>query len=180
MAVSEAAVIMIVKETQEPTYTTAEIARISGFSLRQLDYWARIGMITPRFRQAQGSGSRRLYTVEDFVQLNIVRQLKKYNWSTQKIRKAIETLKDVMDDANPLRNAILVHGGGTIFALSKTREGERILIDALSTTRQQVMSFVLETLLEEAKRIRLVPEMNKPASVDDIAVRLTRAGGKES
>jgi DNA-binding transcriptional MerR regulator len=158
---------------QEPTYTTAEIARITGFSLRQLDYWARIDMITPCFQRARGSGSRRLYTVEDLVQLNIVRQLKKYNWSTQKIRKAIETLKDIMDDANPLRNAILVHGGGTIFALSKTKEGERILIDALSTTRQQIMSFVLETLLEEAKSIHLALDMNESASVDDIPVKLT-------
>ncbi len=161
------------KEMQEPTYTTAEIARITGFSLRQLDYWARIEMITPGFQLARGSGSRRLYTVEDLVQLNIVRQLKKYNWSTQKIHKAIETLKDVMDDANPLRNAILIHGGGTIFALSKTKEGERILIDALSTTRQQVMSFVLETLLEEVTSMHLAPNMNEAASVDDIPAKLT-------
>ncbi len=171
---------MIVKETQEPTYTTAEIAHITGFSLRQLDYWARIGMITPRFQCARGSGSRRLYTIEDLVQLNIVRQLKRYNWSTQKIRKAIETLKDVMDDANPLRNAILVHGGGTIFALSKTKRGERILIDALSTTRQQVMSFVLETLLEEARSIHVAPDANEPARVDHISMRPTQTGGEES
>jgi hypothetical protein len=105
--------------------------------------------------------------------LNIVCQLKKYNWSTQKIRKAIETLKDIMNDANPLRNAILVHEGGIIFALSKTKEREHILIDALSTTRQQVMSFVLETLLEKVKSIHLVPDMNGSTSVDDIPVKLT-------
>src|SRR6266567_5637943 len=152
---------------QELVYTTTEVAHITGFTLRQLDYWAREKMIMPSFQQAHGSGSRRLYTVEDLVQLNIVRQLKKYNWSTQKIHKAIETLKDVMDDANPLRNAILIHGGGTIFALSKTKEGERILIDALSTTRQQVMSFVLETLLEEIKSASLISSKDTPVSVED-------------
>ncbi len=67
-----------------------------------------------------------------------------------------------MNDANPLRNAILVHGKGTIFALSKTREGERILIDALSTTGQQVMSFVLETLLEEIERTASASGMDIP------------------
>ena len=150
---------------QEPVYTTTEVAHITGFSLRQLDYWARKKMIMPSFQQAHGSGSRRLYTVEDLVQLNIVRQLKKNNWSTQKIHKAIETLKDIMIDANPLRNAILVHGKGTIFALSKTREGERILIDALSTTGQQVMSFVLETLLEEIKSTTPVMDIDIPVEV---------------
>lgn len=161
------------KEMQEPTYTTAEMARVTGFSLRQLDYWARIGMIIPSFQQAQGSGSCRLYTTEDLVQLNIVRQLKKHHWSTQKIHKAIETLKDVMGDANPLRNAILLHGEGTIFALSKTREGERILIDALSTTGQQVMNFVLEALLEEAKNTHFASNVNEPANMDNVPAELT-------
>jgi len=155
---------------QEPVYTTTEVAYITGFSLRQLDYWAREKMIMPSFQQAHGSGSRRLYTIDDLVQLNIVRQLKKHNWSTQKIHKAIETLKDIMNDANPLRNAILVHGKGTIFALSKTREGERILVDALSTTGQQVMSFVLETLLEEIKSTAL--DIVTP-------VEVTKTGGRE-
>lgn len=136
---------------EEILYTTAEISQITGFSLRQLDYWARESIVVPSFRQAHGSGTRRLYTVEDLIQLNIIRQLKKHNWSMQKIHKAIEKTRDIMNDSNPLRNAILIHGKETILALSKTREGERILIDALSATGQQVMSFVLETLLEEIK-----------------------------
>src|SRR5258706_2719509 len=158
---------------QEPVYTTTEVAHITGFSLRQLDYWARKKIIVPGFQQAQGSGSRRLYTVEDLVQLNIVRQLKKHNWSTQNIHKAIETLKDIMNDANPLRNAILVHGKGTIFALSKTREGERILIDALRTTGRQVMTFVLEYLLAEMNTTT-----NSAMSID-ARVDVARTGGME-
>ncbi|HEY1248499.1 MAG TPA: hypothetical protein VGE97_05905 [Nitrososphaera sp.] len=74
-----------------------------------------------------------------------------------------------MDDANPLRNALL-HGGRTLFALNKTKEEERILIDALSTTRQQVMNFVLEPLLEEAKSMRLALDRNEPASADNVSV----------
>jgi DNA-binding transcriptional MerR regulator len=163
---------------QEQVYTTTEVAQITGFTLRQLDYWAREKMIMPSFRQAHGSGSRRLYTVEDLVQLNIVRQLKKHNWSTQKIHKAIETLKDIMNNANPLRNAILVHGKGTIFALSKTREGERILVDALSTTGQQVMSFVLETLLEEIKSTTPALGIDTPTRAGDAPVEVAQTRGR--
>jgi DNA-binding transcriptional MerR regulator len=170
---------MIIHNMQESVYTTTEVAEITGFSLRQLDYWAREKMIMPSFQQAHGSGSRRLYTVEDLVQLNIVRQLKKHNWSTQKIHKAIETLKDIMNDTNPLRNAILIHGKGTIFALSKTREGERILIDALSTTGQQVMSFVLETLLEEIKSTTSALGIDKPIDADNAPIEVAQAGGRE-
>ena len=77
-----------------------------------------------------------------------------------------------MNDTNPLRNAILVHGKGTIFALSKTKEGERILTDALSTTGQQVMSFVLETLQEEIKSMPPAMSIDKP-------VEVARTGGRE-
>src|SRR5260221_898724 len=164
---------------EESAYTTNEVAEITGFSLRQLDYWAREKMIMPSFQQAHGSGSRRLYTVEDLVQLNIEQQVKNLNWSTKKIHKAIETLKDIMNDANPLRNAILIHGKGTIFALSKTREGERILIDALSTTGQQVMSFVLETLLEEIKSTTSALGIDKPIDADDTPVEVAQMGGRE-
>ena len=164
---------------QESVYTTTEVAEITGFSLRQLDYWAREKMIIPSFQQAHGSGSRRLYTVEDLVQLNIVRQLKKHNWSTQKIHQAIETLKEIMNDSNPLRNAILIHGKGTIFALSKTREGERILIDALSTTGQQIMSFALETLLEEIKSTASASGIDKPIYADEALVEVVQMRGRE-
>jgi len=160
---------------QETVYTTTEVAHMTGFTLRQLDYWARQKIIMPGFQQACGSGSRRLYTVEDLVQLNIVRQLKKHNWSTQKIHKAIEILKDIINDDNPLRNAILIHGKGTIFALSKTREGERILTDALNTTGQQIMSFVLETLLEEAKCVSPISSID-PTDPDREAATI---GGKD-
>jgi DNA-binding transcriptional MerR regulator len=137
----------------ERVFYTTEVARITGFSLRQLDYWAREGIIVPSFKQAAGSGSRRLYTLDDLLRLNFVRQLKKYHWSTQKIHKAITTLQDVMNDPNPLKSAILIHGKGTILALSKTQAGEKILIDALSTSGQLVMNFVLEALIEETQRV---------------------------
>jgi|SRR5579875_317594 DNA-binding transcriptional MerR regulator len=165
---------------QDLIYTTTEVANITGFSVRQLDYWARKGTIIPSFQQAHGSGSRRLYTVEDLIQLNIVRQLKKHNWSTQKIHKAIEILKDIMDDPNLLRNAILIHGKGTIFALSKTREGERILIDALSTTGQQIMSFVLESQLEEIRNTTEALNLTTPACMDNGFAQAAQTGGKES
>lgn len=157
-------------------YTTTEIASLSGFSVRQLDYWARKRLIVPGFQQAHGSGSRRLYTADDLVQLHFIRQLKKYGWSTQKIRKAIITLIQVMNDPNPLKSAILIHGKGTIFALSKTREGERILIDALNASGQQVMNFVLETLIEETLRIARVVTPEK-GSVEKVKSEEIQAGG---
>lgn len=134
-------------------FTTVEVAQATGFSIRQLDYWAQHGLFIPGRQQSHGPGTRKLYTVEDLVQLQFIRQLKCYGWSTQKIWKAVNTLRVIMDDPDPLKNAVLVHGKGTLIALCKTKKGERILLDALNSGGQQVMGIVLEMLIEEAQQI---------------------------
>lgn len=133
-------------------YTTAEIARITGFSMRQLDYWARQILIKPSIQQAHGSGTRRLYSLDDLLQLRFIHKLKSQGCSMQKIRMAINTLRVIMNDPNPLRNAVVIHNRGMILALCKTKDGERILFDALNIGGQQVMCFVLETMIEETLR----------------------------
>lgn len=136
----------------QDVFTTMNIVHITGFSERQLDYWARQGIVVPSVQQSHGSGSRRLYAIEDLVQLNFIRQLKRHGWSTQKIREAIVRLREIMGDPNPLKSAMLFDGNGTMLALCKTKEGERILLDALSTGGQLVMGIVLEMLIEETLR----------------------------
>lgn len=142
-------------------YTTAEIAQAIGFSVRQLDYWAQQGMIVPSIQEAHGSGTRKLYALDDLIQLQFIRQLKHYGWSTQKIRQAIVILRKVINDPNPLKHAVLIHGNNTIFALCKTKEGERIALDALNAGGQQVMGIVLEILMEEAQQIAQNIEVSK-------------------
>lgn len=135
------------------SFTTVEIAQAVGFSVRQLDYWVRQGLITPSVQESHGPGTRRLYAIDDLIQFQFIRQLKQYGWSTQKIRKAITTLRVVMNDPNPLKHAVLVHGKNTLLALCKTKDGERIALDALNVAGQQVMGIILEMLIEEAQQI---------------------------
>lgn len=142
-------------------FTTMDIVRITGFSERQLDYWARQGIVIPSIRQSHGPGSRKLYAIDDIVQLNFIRQLKRHGWSTQKIREAIVRLREVMDDPNPLKSAMLFDGKGTMLAICKTKEGERILLDALSTGGQLVMGVVLEMLIEETRHVAVSVEKFK-------------------
>lgn len=132
-------------------YSTVDAARLTGLSIRQLDYWANRGLVVPSVQQSRGPGTRRLYSLDDLVCLRCLRQLKRHGWSTQKIRQAVATLRQVMEAPDPLRHALLIHGGRTIVALYKTRQGERILLDSLATGGQQVMPIILETVQEEVR-----------------------------
>ena len=141
---------MLGSDTTSQTYNTNEVAHMSGFSVRQIAYWAKQGIIVPSVQKAHGSGTRRRYSFDDLLQLRFIRQLRKHGWSVQKIREAINKLREVMDDPYVLQRAIPVHGAQTILAICKTKEGERILLDCLDPGGQQVMWIYLWTLQEEA------------------------------
>jgi DNA-binding transcriptional MerR regulator len=52
-------------DTDEREISAKRCAELGGISYRQLDYWARIGILTPSIAEAQGSGSKRLYSIAD-------------------------------------------------------------------------------------------------------------------
>lgn len=133
------------------TYSTREVAKLSGFTVRQIGYWANQGIIVPSVQQAHGSGTGRRYSFDDLLQLRFVRQLMNHGWSLQKIREAITRLRDVMDDPHSLQKAVLVHGSHTILAICKVRGGERIILDTLDPGGQQVMWIYLDVLREETE-----------------------------
>ena len=41
----------------------------AGITYRQLDYWARTGLVAPSVRSATGSGTQRLYSFRDILVL---------------------------------------------------------------------------------------------------------------
>ena len=47
---------------QETGFGGPEVCRIVGITYRQLDYWARTGLVEPSVRGATGSGTQRLYS----------------------------------------------------------------------------------------------------------------------
>lgn len=149
---------MLDKNVADRAYTTAEVANISGFTIRQLSYWAKQGVILPSIQQARGSGTHRLYSFEDLLQLRFIHQLMHHGWSLKKIREAITVLRNIMGDPNILQKATLVHGTKTILAICRTKEGERILLDILDPGGQQVMWIFLETLQEEVQQTAKVKE----------------------
>ena len=66
----------------------------AGITYRQLDYWARTGLVTPTVRDAAGSGSQRLYGFRDILILRIVKRLIDTGVSLPNIRAAVDHLAD--------------------------------------------------------------------------------------
>ncbi|GAB3673838.1 MerR family transcriptional regulator [Actinocorallia lasiicapitis] len=66
----------------------------AGITYRQLDYWARTGLVEPSVRSAHGSGSQRLYGFRDILVLKVVKRLLDAGVSLQQIRTAVNHLRD--------------------------------------------------------------------------------------
>src|SRR3989440_12664341 len=92
----------------------------AGISYRQLDYWARTGLVVPSIRDATGSGSQRLYSFRDIVVLKVVKRLLDAGVSLQNIRKAIDTLRSRgVDD---LAGITLISDGTTVYECRSPEE----------------------------------------------------------
>ena len=74
-------------------YRGATACSAAGISYRQLDYWARTGLLEPSVRTASGSGTARLYGFRDILVLKIVKRLLDTGVSLQQIRTAVEHLR---------------------------------------------------------------------------------------
>ena len=66
----------------------------AGITYRQLDYWARTGLVEPSVQAAHGSGSQGLYRFRDILVLKVVKRLLDTGISLQQIRIAVQHLRD--------------------------------------------------------------------------------------
>ena len=109
----------------EAGYRGPQVCSIVGITYRQLDYWARTGLLLPSISEARGSGSQRRYSYTDLVQLKVIKRLLDAGVSLQAARRAIDCLRSSGDDlttANLViddRRSVLAHSGEEIIDLLK-------------------------------------------------------------
>lgn len=106
----------------EQGFRAPDVCKLVGITYRQLDYWARTGLLRPTLRTAHGSGSQRLYSFSDVVQLKVIKRLLDAGMSLKKIRQAIEILREQMQSDRPLDDVTLLSDGQTIYAAESSQE----------------------------------------------------------
>lgn len=85
----------------------------AGITYRQLDYWARTGLVEPSVRAAAGSGTQRLYGFRDILILRIVKRLIDTGVSLPNIRAAVRHLEE--RGGEDLARMTLMSDGATIY-----------------------------------------------------------------
>ena len=132
-------------------YRGPQATKIVGITYRQLDYWTRTGLIIPSLQQATGSGSQRLYSFNDLLQLKVIKSLSDAGASLQKIRQAIEYVRDNLAD-DWSRLTIVTDGAGVYACTSDAevvdllRSGQGVLgaVVAVDKIRDQLAGTLRE------------------------------------
>jgi DNA-binding transcriptional MerR regulator len=144
----------------------------AGITYRQLDYWARTGLVEPSVRPAAGSGSQRLYGFRDILVLKVVKRLLDTGISLQQIRSAVAYLRD--RGSADLAQVTLMSDGVSVYECTSADEvvdllqgGQGVFGIALGRIWQEVEGSLAELPAERAEEEPLrhratMPPMRRP------------------
>jgi len=117
-------------------YTSQDVSRVSGVSLRQLQWWDEQGVVSPTH-----SGHKRLYQPEEVIEVAVIAELRRKGFSLQKIRRVLKFLQKEMGKRlfESVKNGAEIHlltDGKNIYL----EDNERRIVNILKNARQPIIS----------------------------------------
>ena len=82
-------------------------AEIVGITYRQLDYWARTDLVKPSVAKAEGSGSRRLYSYRDLLELKVIKSLLDAGIRLESVREVFHYLREQLGEDVASANIVI-------------------------------------------------------------------------
>ena len=107
-------------EQSEVGYRGPQACKIVDITYRQLDYWTRTGLVSPTVQPAKGSGTQRLYSFNDLLQLKVIKGLTDAGASLQKVRQAIDYVRENL--ADDWSKVTIVADGSGVYACTSDAE----------------------------------------------------------
>jgi DNA-binding transcriptional MerR regulator len=138
-------------------YTSSQVARLCGVSLRQLQWWDERSVVSPR-----QDGHKRIYLAQEVVEISVIAELRRKGFSLQKIRRVLRFLQKDMGK----RLSEAMHGHSEVHLLT---DGKSIyledapdrVIDVLKSARQPMF---LVCVTDQARRVTGIAR--KPARAE--------------
>ncbi|MEU9454132.1 MerR family transcriptional regulator [Streptomyces sp. NPDC048277] len=163
--------------TEEIGYRGPTACAAAGITYRQLDYWARTGLVEPSVRPAYGSGTQRLYSFRDVVVLKIVKRFLDTGVSLQNIRTAVQHLRE--RGFRDLERMTLMSDGATVYECTSPDEvhallqgGQGIFGIAVGVVWRDVESALSQL---HGERVDTGETLVGPNPADELARRRNRA-----
>jgi len=139
---------------QLANFTSVDVTRMCGVSLRQLQWWDERSVVSPR-----QDGHKRVYLPQEVLEVSVIAELRRKGFSLQKIRRVLRFLQK--DMGKRLSDAL--QGNAEIHLLTDGKsiyleEAPDRIIDLLKSARQPMF---LVCVSDQVRR--LSQALKKPA-----------------
>src|SRR5579863_781330 len=130
----------------EQGFTSSDVSRICGVSLRQLQWWDERNVVSPR-----QDGHKRVYLPQEVLEVSVIAELRRKGFSLQKIRRVLRFLQK--DMGRRLSDALV--GNSEIHLLTDGKsiyleEAPDRIIDLLKNARQPMF---LVSVSDQVRRL---------------------------
>ncbi len=139
-------------------FSTAQVARLTGLSERQLDHWDRQGFFKPSLSRASGYGSTRRYSFADVVRLRVAARLRAAGVGLARIRRCAEALERLGGEAGDLGGVRLIVAGSRVLwarsdeeVVDLLKEGQLVLVFSLGDAVEETAGAVARLNRESAR-----------------------------
>ena len=154
---------------ESEVYTSTDVARISGVSLRQLQWWDERNVVSPR-----QDGHRRVYLPQEVIEVSVIAELRRKGFSLQKIRRVLRFLQKDMGKrlSDALASEAEIHlltDGKSIYL----EEAPDRIIDLLKNAKQPMF---LVCVTDQVRRLGAAAQRKPARSEMPVATRKNRAG----
>jgi DNA-binding transcriptional MerR regulator len=136
-------------------FSGKKAAEIVGITYRQIDYWARTDLIRPSSCDAAGSGSRRIYSYRDLLELRVIKTLLDAGIKLESVRDVFKYLRNHVESEIAAahivisgQSVVLCHGDQLVDVL---RNGQGVLnVLPLAGVKDQVDSQIIALTRSES------------------------------
>jgi DNA-binding transcriptional MerR regulator len=141
-------------------HSSADVSRLTGVSLRQLQWWDEQRVVSPRHE-----GHKRVYSMEEVLEISMIAELRRKGFSLQKIRRVLKLMQKEMSRRLGQilageRDMHLLTDGKTIHL----EDAPERVVDLLKASRQPMF---LVCVTDQLKRLTSTPR--KPPKSETLA-----------
>jgi DNA-binding transcriptional MerR regulator len=130
-------------------FTSRDVVALTGITPRQLQWWDERGIVAP----AQ-EGHRRLYAMEDLVEVAVICQLRQRGFSLQRVRKVMRFLqrefgKRLAETVSGASDYHLLTDGTSLYLETSARQ----IVDILKNARQPMLAICLSDTVRQVRAV---------------------------
>ena len=129
------------------SFTSRDVVRLTGITPRQLQWWDERGIVVP-----VREGHRRLYSMDDLVEVSVICDLRRRGFSLQGMRKVVRFLrrefkKRLAEAVGGRSDYHLLIDGSSLYL--ETSPGQ--IVDILKNSRQAMLAICLSDKVRQVK-----------------------------